>query len=234
MNAMTVTGNAVRGVCVWGLCALAFAGLWLAAAPAGAKETPIDFAARVAKEVLHVLAQPISLAEKHDRLNQHLLRYADLSGMAKALAGPAYGRASQSERVAYEGQFARYIYESYIRRARHYNGEKLTFTKSYRLQDGRASVGSRLKLSGKTTVAVTWFLSHTGEGWRLYDVRFAAFSLLSLKKGYFKTLLRRRANRLSGLSEELAAQTARRQAENDRYLLTKRPKVTVQPLPEKQ
>ena len=228
---MTVIDKTARSVCLWGLGALAFAGVSLAAAPVGAKETPIDFATWVAEEVIQVLAAPISLAEKHDRLNRHLLRYADLSGMAKTLAGSAYGRASQSERVAYEGQFARYIYESYIRRARHYNGEKLTFTKSYRLADGRVSVGSRIKLSEKTTVAVTWVLSPVGEGWRLYDVRFAAFSLLGMKKGYFKTLLRRHVNRLAGLSQELAAQTARRQAENDRYLLTKRPKVTVQPLP---
>lgn len=117
-----------------------------------------------------------------------LVKYADVSTIARSALGPAARSASSSDMSAYTKAFQGYIARKYGKRFREFEGGKIT-VKSTKSRGKFFEVGSQVRLPGKSPFEVTFRVSDRSGMDLFFDIIIEGISLLSTERAEMGSLL---------------------------------------------
>ena len=174
------------------------------ARPAWADEGAQAFVQKLGDDALDLLVrQPGSDAERVDRLRQILTSNFDLRTIGRAVLGPSWKSADETQRAAYLKTFEDYVVATYSLRVKDYSGETFEVVKETPIDERDSLVATRIVRPNKAPLLVDYRVRSAGGAYSVVDVMVEGISMLTSQRQEFAAVVQR--NGIDGLISQLRA-----------------------------
>jgi len=180
-------GRALRFLAI-GLLMLA----WSAAATpcsAGATGDPKAFVQGIGDKVVKVLQQNLPREKTGEALNAIWLDAFDVDGIARAVLGKNWKKASDEQRKAYMEVFPKYVAKLYAIQFSNYEGQTFAVKGSKTTSDGSAVVNAEIDTPNSDPIKLDFIVASTDQGLKVTDVKVEGVSLLVTKRSEFDSVI---------------------------------------------
>jgi len=196
--------RAVRYLAV-GVLALAWG---VAAAPrtAGAADDPKALVQGIGNKVIKVLQQNLPREKTGEQLNAIWLEAFDVNGIARAVLGKNWNKASEEQRKAYMEVFPKYVAKLYAIQFSDYSGETFAVKGSKMLSDGSMIVNAEIDQTNGEPIKLDFIVKNGAQGLKVTDVKVEGVSLLVTKRSEFDAVVAQKG--IDGLIQALRQKVA--------------------------
>lgn len=178
---------------------------WSAAATpcsAGATDDPKAFVQGIGDKVVKVLEQNLPREKTGEALNAIWLDAFDVDGIARAVLGKNWKKASDEQRKAYMELFPKYVAKLYAIQFSDYDGQTFAVKGSKTTSDGGTVVNAEIDQPGSDPIKLDFIVANiTGLGPKVTDVKVEGVSLLVTKRSEFDAVVAQKG--IDGLIEAM-------------------------------
>jgi phospholipid transport system substrate-binding protein len=193
--------------------------LTLAASAAHTQELGPDVQVRaVSRDVIAAIKQDREIQVGNRKklvelVEKMILPHVDIARMTRLATGVAWQQATAEEQLRLSQEFATLLVHTYSGALASY-GDQIMDIKPVRAQAGDIDVAvrSEIKQSGRQPITVDYSMAKTPFGWKVYDIKIGAVSLVTTYRSTFREEIRRHG--IEGLIGSLSA----RNRENSRRI----------------
>lgn len=174
------------------------------AAPGARASGASDFVQKLGDDALDLLVhQSGDDHERAERLRAILTSSFDLKTIGRAVLGPSWKTADETQRTTYLIAFEDYIVATYSLRVKDYAGETFEVLKETPVDDRDSMVATQIVRPNKAPLLVDYRVRGDGSGYRVVDVMVEGISMLTSQRQEFAAVVQR--NGLDGLIAQLRA-----------------------------
>ncbi len=170
---------------------------------------PLAMMKRISNSMLGELDKYSGKMKNNDQLissmvDRILVPNFDLVAMARAVIGREHWQqATAATQQQFIREFTRYVTATYSSALKAYDGEKMKFYPVRGAITDRTKISSDLVLKNGTAVRLQYSLAKSDARWLIYDFSVDGVSIVKNYNSQFAGTLRRHANSLAGLVQEL-------------------------------
>ena len=182
---------------------------WGAAATlrtAAAADDPKAFVQGIGDQVIKVLQQNLPRAKTGEQLNAIWLEAFDVDGIARAVLGNNWKRASDEQRKAYMELFPKYVAKLYAIQFSDYAGETFAVKGSKPTADGATIVNAEIDQPSGEPIKLDFIVQDGGQGPKVHDVKVEGVSLLVTKRSEFDAVVAQKG--IDGLIQAMRQKVA--------------------------
>jgi phospholipid transport system substrate-binding protein len=171
------------------LLSIVTASLWLGINPALA-QSPTDYIRGILGRVLAIQNNAsLSRDQRSQQIHQIISSSFDFNEMARDVLGGTYNNLSSAQRSEFIDTFRYLFKDSYTRMVLNYlKQENIEYGKASQ-EGGKGKVDTVIKRPNEN-IPVTYLMSSSGGGWKLYDVIVDGVSILSTYRSQFSNVIK--------------------------------------------
>lgn len=172
-------------------------------APAHA-EGAIGFVQKLGDDALDLLVrQPGDDKDRVERLRAILTGHFDLRTIGRAVLGPSWKSADETQRAAYLTTFEDYVVATYSLRVKDYSGETFEVLKETPIDERDSLVATQIVRPNKAPLLVDYRVRASDGTYRVVDVMVEGISMLTSQRQEFAAVVQR--DGVDGLISQLRA-----------------------------
>ena len=187
-NAVLVWPRGIVRYFIIGLAAFAW-GTAATPRPAGAADDPKAFVQGIGDKVVKVLQQNLTREQTGQQLNAIWLDAFDVEGIARAVLGKNWRKATDEQRKAYMELFPKYVAKLYAIQFSAYEGQTFAVKGSKPIAEGGTVVNAEIDEPNSDPIKLDFIVSSTGQGLKVTDVKVEGVSLLVTKRSEFDSVI---------------------------------------------
>jgi len=169
---------------------------------AGATDDPKAFVQGIGDKVVKVLEQNLPRAKTGEALNAIWLDAFDVDGIARAVLGKNWKKASDEQRKTYMELFPKYVAKLYAIQFSDYSGQTFAVKGSKTASDGSMVVNAEIDQPNSDPIKLDFIVTNiTGVGLKVADVKVEGVSLLVTKRSEFDAVVAQKG--IGGLIEAM-------------------------------
>jgi len=171
------------------LLSIVTASLWLGINPALA-QSPTDYIRGILGRVMAIQNNAsLSRDQRSQQIHQIISSSFDFNEMARDVLGGTYNNLSSAQRSEFIDTFRYLFKDSYTRMVLNYlKQENIEYGKASQ-EGGKGKVDTVIKRPNEN-IPVTYLMSSSGGGWKLYDVIVDGVSILSTYRSQFSNVIK--------------------------------------------
>jgi phospholipid transport system substrate-binding protein len=149
-----------------------------------------DFVQRLGDDALDLLVrQPGSERERADRLRVLLTGHFDLKTIARAVLGPNWKAADETQRADYLMAFEDYVVATYSLRVKDYSGETFEVLRETPVDDRDTLVATQILRPNKAPLLVDYRVRASSADYAVVDVMVEGISMLTSQRQEFAAVI---------------------------------------------
>ena len=162
------------------------------------------FVQKLGDEALDLLVrQPGSDKDRVERLRAILTGHFDLRTIGRAVLGPSWKSADETQREAYLTTFEDYVVATYSLRVKDYSGETFEVLKETPIDERDSLVATQIVRPNKAPLLVDYRVRQKDGAYHVIDVMVEGISMLTSQRQEFAAVIQR--DGLDGLISQLRA-----------------------------
>jgi len=203
MRSATLARRTWSGVTLRYLAVGMLAFIWGAATSRtpGAADDPKAFIQSIGDQVVKVLQQNLSREKTGEQLNAIWLEAFDVDGVARAVLGKNWNKATAEQRKSYMELFPKYVAKLYAIQFSAYSGETFAVKGSKSLSESGIVVNAEIDDPSSDPIKLDFIMVNTGQGLKVTDVKVEGVSLVVTKRSEFDSVVAQRG--IDGLIQAL-------------------------------
>jgi phospholipid transport system substrate-binding protein len=171
-----------------GVLALAWGAAATLRAP-DAADDPQALVQGIGDQVVKVLQQNLPREKTGEQLNAIWLQAFDVEGIARAVLGKNWKKATEEQRKAYMELFPKYVAKLYAIQFSDYSGETFVVKGSKAMSDGSTIVNAEIDEPNGEPVKLDFIVNTGAQGLKVTDVKVEGVSLLVTKRSEFDSVV---------------------------------------------
>jgi len=170
---------------------------------------PVAFIDGLAGQTLKTLAERLPAPERERRFKAILLENFDMARIARFVLARYWNSASDQEKREFQGLLEDYLVRSYSSRFARYSGETVKVIRSRPAGETLTLVSSQIiSPSGAPPVSVDWWVTRTGNDFRITDVNVDGVSLALTHRQEFVAVIEQQGGGVAALNRVLREKLA--------------------------
>lgn len=158
----------------------------------------------VVGEVTKIVNTAGSEAQAIAAFERILVRYSELTVIARAVLGPAWRSASAGQQNAYVDAFKGYVARKYGRQFREFRGAQVQITGAADRGDKGVLVSTSVTVPGKAPILVDWQVSDRGGSPKVLDIIVEGIRMISTERTEVGSILAANRNDMDALIADLS------------------------------
>jgi phospholipid transport system substrate-binding protein len=157
-----------------------------------AADDPKAFVQGIGDQVVKVLQQNLPREKSGEQLNAIWLQAFDVEGIARAVLGKNWKKATEEQRKAYMELFPKYVAKLYAIQFSDYSGETFVVKGSKPLSDGSTIVNAEIDRPDGEPIKLDFIVKKGAQDLKVTDVKVEGVSLLVTKRSEFDSVVAQR------------------------------------------